>query len=157
MESKTPENDWKLVGGKPILCLHKEATQTPLPASPSRKNQPPRAPDTTHTTMATTKEGPISSTDKEGNETKIETETEQNRVEVNNGTLRITVRWRPTKYQELLADNTQWNYEATDLVHFILGTATGAVIYPWKTEPGAAPPIPFIDLTHQTTFQTTLE
>ena len=68
-------------------------------------------------------------------------------MEVNNGTLRITVRWRPTKYQELLADKTLWNYEATDLVHFILGTATGAVIYPWESEPGVVPPIPCIKLT----------
>ena len=32
-------------------------------------------------------------------------------------------------------------------MQFILGTATGAVIYPWETEPGVAPPVPFIDLT----------
>lgn len=66
---------------------------------------------------------------------------------MNDGTLRVTVKWRPTKYKELLEDNALWNYEATDLVHYILGTASGADIYPWKTEPGAAPAIPFIDLT----------
>ena len=68
-------------------------------------------------------------------------------MEVNDGTLRITVRWRPAKYNELLAYNTQWNYNATDLVHFILETATGAVFYHWKTAPGVAPAIRFIDLT----------
>ena len=66
---------------------------------------------------------------------------------MNDGTLRITRRWRPTKHHKLLADNTLWNYEATNLVHFILGTATGAVMYPWGTEPGVAQPISFIDLT----------
>ena len=66
---------------------------------------------------------------------------------MNDGTPRITVRWRPTKYQELLADNTLWNYKATDLVHIILGTATRAVIYPWKAAPGVTPAIPFINLT----------
>ena len=66
---------------------------------------------------------------------------------MNDGTLRIAVRWRPTKYKELLADKTLWNYKVTDLIHFILGTATGAVIYPWKTAPGAAFAIPSIKLT----------
>ena len=71
----------------------------------------------------------------------------KSRLKLSNGTLRITVWWRPTKFNELLADNTLWNYKATELVHFILGTATGAVIHPWKTAPGVTPPIPFIDLT----------
>jgi hypothetical protein len=149
MEAKTPENNWKLVGSNPKLRPHKEATQTPLPASPERRNKLQGAPDITRIMMATTKVGPTA-TD-QGNASKSETEFENEhlQVEENDGTLRITVRWRPTKYQELLAlaVNTQWNYEATDLVQFILGTATGAVLYPWKTEPGVVPPIPFIDLT----------
>ena len=80
MESKIPENNWKLVGSKPNLRPHKEATQTPFPASPERQNKLQGAPDTTHTTMATTKVGPTST--EEGNETKIETETEHHQVEV---------------------------------------------------------------------------
>jgi hypothetical protein len=91
------------------------------------------------------KEGPTSSTNKDRNKTK--TETEHNQVKVNNGTLRIIIRWRQTKYNKLLADNTLWNFEATDVEHFIVGTATGAVLYPWKTAPGEAPALPFIDLT----------
>jgi hypothetical protein len=31
-------------------------------------------------------------------------------------------------------------------MHFILGTVTGEVIYSWKTAPGVAPAIPFINL-----------
>ena len=58
MESKISENDWKLVSSKPKLCLHKEATQTPPPASPACQNQTPWAPDTMHMTMTTIKEGP---------------------------------------------------------------------------------------------------
>ena len=85
MESKIPENDWKLVGGKPKLRPHKEATQTPLPPSPACQNQTPRAPDTTHITMATTKEGPTSSTNEDENVNKTETENNQRRVNV--GTL----------------------------------------------------------------------
>ena len=91
--------------------------------------------------MAITKEGPTSGTNDNGNEAK--TEYENNQVNVNDGTLRITVRWRPTKYNKLLADNTLWNYKATDLVRFILGTATRAVIHRWKI----APAIPSIKLT----------
>ena len=76
MQSKIPENNWKLVCGKPKLNPLKEAAQTPLPGSWECQNQTLRAPDTTHITMAATKEGPISSTDKEGYQTKIETKTE---------------------------------------------------------------------------------
>ena len=101
MESKTPANDWKLVGRKQKLQPYKEATQTLLPASPKHQDQTPRAPITTPTTMATKKEGLTSSTNEDGNET----ETEYNILKVNNDALRITVRWRPTKYDKILADN----------------------------------------------------
>ncbi|KAI2499330.1 hypothetical protein MHU86_15174 [Fragilaria crotonensis] len=75
------------------------------------------------------------------------TEPDNSFVQINDGTIRITVKWKPAKYEELTDDITQWNYEATDLIHYILGTAKDSVIYPWKTESGAAPAIPFIDLT----------
>ena len=78
VEPKIKANNWKLVDGKQKLQPHKEATKSPLPASPQRRNQTIRAPNTTHITMATTKEGPISSTKVVQKETEIETETEQN-------------------------------------------------------------------------------
>ena len=72
---------------------------------------------------------------------------------MNDGTLRITVRWKPEKYDDLINELDSWNYEATVLIHYILSTATDSVIYPWKTKLGAATAIPFIELT-RTTFQT---
>ena len=144
---KSMQKNGKLVGGKQKLQTHKEATQTPLPGSQECQNKTPRAPTTMPSTMETTKGEQTSSTNDKGNGNKTETETENNWVKGNNGTLRITVRWRPTKNKELLADKTLWNYEATDLVHFILGTAAWAAIYSWKTAPGAAPAIPSITLT----------
>jgi hypothetical protein len=68
-------------------------------------------------------------------------------VHMNDGTLRITVKWKPENYDELLDDQDKWNYKVTDLIHYLLSTATDSVIYPWKTAPGAAIAIPFIDLT----------
>ena len=97
---KTTENGWQQTKSP-----HKEGTQTPLPASPEHRNKLQGAPDTTHITMATTKEGPTSN--QEGNEMKIETKAEHHRVEVKDSTLMITGRCSPTKYQELLADKTQ--------------------------------------------------
>ena len=99
----------------------------------------------TLTQTAVTKEG-----DQDKGDDKTTTQTENTFIQMNDSTLRITVKWRPKKYEELLNDTTRWNYEATDLVHYILGAATGAVIFPWKTALGAAPAILFIDLTPDT-------
>jgi hypothetical protein len=66
---------------------------------------------------------------------------------MNDGTLCITVKWKPTNYDELTENSKRWSYEATDLVHYILNSAAGSIIYPWKNEPGAATAIPFIELT----------
>ena len=93
-------------------------------------------------TMATNK-GPSISNGADG----TKRGTEHSCVKVKDVTLRIIVKWRPTKYDELLADIKLWNYTETDMVHYIPVTATGAVIYPWETAPGAVPAIPFIDLT----------
>jgi hypothetical protein len=100
MQAKTPENDWKLVGGKPKLRPHKEATQTPFSASPDCRNNLQGAPDTTHITVVTSKLSPTSTDEEKESKTETKTKTEHLQVEVNDGKLRITVRWRPTKYQE---------------------------------------------------------
>ncbi|KAI2511594.1 hypothetical protein MHU86_2848 [Fragilaria crotonensis] len=143
MDSKLPAiADWKLVGGKQKMRPNKDATQTPLPTSPERQKQQQTAKPTT--ANPTEESGADAHSNKDDD---IDTTIENAFVRINDGTLRITVKWKPTKYDELLEDSNLWNYEATDLVHYILGTATGAVIYPWKTAPGAAPAIPFIDLT----------
>ncbi|KAI2505072.1 hypothetical protein MHU86_9348 [Fragilaria crotonensis] len=143
MDSKRPAiEDWKLVGGKQKMRPNKDATQTPLPTSPERqKQQQPAKPTTENPTEESVADAHST------NDEDTDTTTENAFVRINDGTLRITVKWKPTKYDEVLEDTNLWNYEATDLVHYILGTATGAVIYPWKTAPGAAPAILFIDLT----------
>jgi hypothetical protein len=141
MDSKLPAaKDWQLVGGKHKQRTNLEAIQTPLPGSPSRHNQSIAAAVTQTTTATGTEELiPDSREDKNATETKF--------VHINDGTLRITVKWRPKHYDELEEDSKKWDYEATDLIHNILSTAKGSVLYPWKTEPGAATSIPYIDLT----------
>ena len=58
MEAKNPENDWKLVGGKQTLRPHKEATQTPLPASSECRNKLLGATDTNTHHIGNNKSGP---------------------------------------------------------------------------------------------------
>ncbi|KAI2494419.1 hypothetical protein MHU86_20102 [Fragilaria crotonensis] len=152
VDSKLPAiEDWKLEGGKQKMRPHKDATQTPLPSSPDRqKNQ------TDNPKTATPANCRIHQQRRSQQQRRRQRHTnrEHLRKEVTfvtkkyDGTLRITVKWKPTKYDELLEDTNLWNYEAAELVqvHYILGTATGAVIYRWKTAPGAAPAVPFIDL-----------
>jgi hypothetical protein len=138
-DSKLPAVDWQLVGGKQKQRPTKDATQTPLPVSPERPLPTTTRPNGTTQPTETNEGSPSLEIDL--------TSPPDSFVQINDGTLRITVKWRPTQYEKLLAEPEKWNYEATDLIHYILGTANGAVIYPWKTAPGAATAIPFIDLT----------
>ena len=55
MESKIHANNWKLVGRKRNCNHTKRRHKKPLPASLEDWNQSPRAPNTTHITIATTK------------------------------------------------------------------------------------------------------
>jgi len=142
LDSKLPSVDWQLVGAKQKMNSNKDATRTPLPDSPAR---PTRILNAASTTPPTTNHIQVQVPfDEQHNGTK---HPENKFVHVNDGTLRITVKWKPSNYDELSEDINQWNYEATDLIHYLLSTATDSVIYPWKTAPGAATAIPFIDLT----------
>jgi hypothetical protein len=141
MDSKLPAVDWTLVGRKNKQKTTTDAIQTPLPASPARPDPPT---PTTTTPMTTDTHTRVSLETDNNNVPAI---TENTFVHVNDGTIRVTVKWKPVNYDDLLEDTTKWNLEATDLVHYILSTTNDSIIYPWKTVPGAAIAIPFIDLT----------
>lgn len=107
--------DWKIVGAKqPKPNTPKTATTTPLPKFPPRpaptkpgaNTQTPPPNDTT--TFASTS-----------------TRTEQGDksdslfTHVNDGTLRITTKWKPTNYDKILEDQDKWNLLATDLIQYL--------------------------------------
>jgi hypothetical protein len=68
-----------------------------------------------------------------------------NYVHVNDGTLRITVRWTPDNFTELTTDENKWNLKATDTIHYILETVPDAILYPWKSTPKTTN-LPALDL-----------
>jgi hypothetical protein len=119
---KADEN-WKLVGGKTKSI--KNAIQTPLPASPKR-TPTPNNPDT-----------PID----------VDTpRTDITHIHLNDGTLRITTKWKPTNYDELSEDKPEWNLAATDLIHFMLDTVRDdAIVHPWVASDNTQP-IPSLEL-----------
>ncbi len=110
MDTKLPASDWHIVGAKQKQGPNQDAIQTPLPNSPTR-NKPSMAATVTPNTMETMEEQ-----QKERNATDTETHNESTYVHMNDGTLRITVKWKPTNYDELTENSKRWSYEATDLV-----------------------------------------
>jgi hypothetical protein len=60
---------------------------------------------------------------------------ELNYVHINDGTLRITVKWKPENFDELTKDKVQWNLAATDLIHWIYQTTPEVQIHSWKSGP----------------------
>ena len=64
-------------------------------------------------------------------------------VPINDGTQRVTIKWKPPNFDELLTDEAQWNLAATDTIHWMMQTATDATIYSWTNEPTTMiPPLP---------------
>jgi hypothetical protein len=59
--------------------------------------------------------------------------------------LRVTVRWKPDTYSTISEDEDQWNYAATDTIHYILETVSDAVLFPWKNG-STTPHIPSLEL-----------
>ena len=150
-ESSRKEADkesWTEIHGKKTRPA-KEAMAIPLPLSPNRQehNQPllpvlpapPSIPIVSPPTKTATHPHP----------NPFPKEMQKNGlkyVHLNDGTLRITVRWTPENYTELSADTEQWNYAATDIIHYILATASDALLYPWMNGSEHAN-LPSIELT----------
>ena len=67
-------------------------------------------------------------------------------VHLNDGTLLITTKWRPTDHNTLSENKPGWNITATDLIHFMIDTARDdAIIHPWVASHNI-PPIPSLEL-----------
>jgi hypothetical protein len=73
-------------------------------------------------------------------------------VTVNDGTLRVTVRWKPANYNDISDDEEQWNLAATDTIHYILETVSDAILFPWKNESNI-PHMPSLELTPDNLLQ----
>jgi hypothetical protein len=135
-DKKLPANDdWTPVQSKQ---KHKppneDALATPLPATPPRnQHSPPTNIPVQQNTHP--KRPPPNTSQKPG----------VNFVHVNDGTLRITVRWKPLDFTELTTDETKWNLKATDTIHYMLETVSDAIIYPWKST-STTLPIPSLEL-----------
>ena len=65
---------------------------------------------------------------------------------VNDGTLRITAKWKPQNYDQLIEDQTKWNFAATDMIHYYMfQTSLDVTLHSWINEtPSRA--IPILDL-----------
>lgn len=66
-DEEIQNSNWQLVGGKQKTRTHKDATQTPLPESPTQHHPTPT--ETTQKTPDTTNEGPILDTGADGDTT----------------------------------------------------------------------------------------
>ena len=69
-----------------------------------------------------------------------------NFVSVNDGTIRVTMKWKPDNYDTISIDETKWNLAATDTIHYILQTVPDAIIFPWMNG-ATTPTIPTLELS----------
>jgi hypothetical protein len=126
------EENWQVVGPKHKHAITPiSATTLPLPTSPARSptammhsdqtNQKQPAKETTTHASTTREQG---------------SQRELNYVHINDGTLRITVKWKPENFDELTEDKEQWNLAATDLIHWMYQTTLEVQIHSWKNGPG---------------------
>jgi hypothetical protein len=126
------DDTWTTVQGK---RTPQEALKTPLPETPTRT--PPNATNTDPPTPS-----PITQTPN----------THPKNTHVNDGTLRVTVRWKPETYADIKEDEDAWNLAATDTVHYILATAGEATLFPWMNGT-TTPNIPSLELTPDNLLQ----
>ena len=133
-DTSTPASEWTPVQGKIKHRAQPDALETPLPASPTRTTkdlptQPHPTSDYPKANFPSANQEPSTPASKKA----------LNYVSVNDGTLRVTVRWKPDTYSTISEDEDQWNYAATDTIHYILETVSDAVLFPWKN--GSTTPI----------------
>ena len=86
------------------------------------------------------------------NSTDTNPNTHPKKTHVNDGTLRVTVRWKPEMYTDIKEDEDAWNLAATDTVHYILATAGEATLFPWMNG-STTPNIPSLELTPDNLLQ----
>jgi hypothetical protein len=120
----------------------REAIATPLPNSPPRS--PPNTPTPPNPTIHNTTPTPIT-------QTPPTTTQGPTHVHLNDGTLRVTVRWKPENFSDLLNDDS-WNLAATDTIHYILSTVSDATLFPWMNG-STTPNLPSLELTPDNILQ----
>jgi hypothetical protein len=148
------ENEWKEVQGKNKTRAERDAILTPLPTTPTRTHNNTQSPPQVHETTETPPQPPStppsqtppSTTNPIPHLTQPLTQPPTQRVSLNDGTLRVTVRWKPDKFDDLCQDDSKWNLEATDTVHYILATVSDAILFPWMNGTPTSN-IPSLDLT----------
>ena len=127
-------DDWTEVQGKHKTRFEPEAIATPLPDTPPRMTKTIQPPPIHHRL-------PINQNPPTKRLPGITP------VHLNDGTLRITARWRPAEnFRELVGDAELWNLEATDTIHYVLATVLDATLFPWMNGM-QTPNIPSLDLT----------
>ncbi|KAI2494904.1 hypothetical protein MHU86_19622 [Fragilaria crotonensis] len=97
-DGKLPAIEWQVVGAKNRPRQNTDATQTPLPASQNDRNHPP---DENHYTDKLNSAWKLPVVTQQ-----TTTEPDNSFVQINDGTIRITVKWKPAKYEELTDDIT---------------------------------------------------
>lgn len=145
---KLPAKDnWTPVQGKAKqrTSTNEEALDTPLPDSPSRNPTQLPATDKQKTPI-------ISIVHPNTNQQNQAPKKGLSFVTVNDGTLRVTVRWKPANYNDISDDEEQWNLAATDTIHYILETVSDAILFPWKNGCNI-PHIPSLELTPDNLLQ----
>ena len=125
-----PLPEWQVVGARKEKTLDTNtAITTPLPASPKRKVSTPARPVSPTPITPPNKMTPkASATDnKETSEVPLYSP-------VNDGTLRITAKWKPKNYDELSNDPIKWNLAATDMIHYMFQTSLEVTLHSWINE-----------------------
>jgi hypothetical protein len=70
-------------------------------------------------------------------------------MHINNGTVRVTARWKPDEYKTLLDGNNEWDYAVMDAFYYMLEAISDFIIFPWVNN-SETPNIPSLDLTPNT-------
>ena len=140
-----PESEWHLVARKQRIATPQakasteKAIVTPLPGSPKRKVSINASKATTTPTPQTIDQTPPptfeTTTHASASATKEQGDPDQQQYsQVNDGALRITAKWKPKHYEELLEDKVKWNLAATDLIHYLFQTSLDVTLHSWITE-----------------------
>jgi hypothetical protein len=148
-DKKLPAKDnWTPVQGKtkPRTITNEEARDTPLPVSPSRNPTRPSSESAIQMTQTPSIVHPNANQQNQAPKKVLSF------VKVNDGTLRVTVRWKPDNYNSISEDDEQWNLAATDTIHYILETVSDAILFPWKNG-STTPHIPSLELTPDNLLQ----
>ena len=132
--------EWKLVESRKVKASSStaKAIATPLPASPKRKISIQTAKGTNPIT-------PTNDTTTFASASVVREPGDFDQPQyshVNDGTLRITAKWKPQNYEQLSEDQLKWNLAATDMIHYMFQTSLDVTLHSWINEtPSRAIPI----------------